>query len=91
MLAIPVGSYHIVTYPGIANILSLLIATRKFQVIFDSEGGDFFRIVLLDREVKFQLSPNGLYYFDVADRENGVRLLNTVSENREGFTRREYP
>ena len=23
-------------------------------------------------------------------RENGVLLLNTVSENREGFTRREY-
>ena len=47
-------------------------------------------MVLPDREVKFQLSPNGLYYFHAADRENGVLLLNTVSENREGFTRREY-
>ena len=44
---------------------------------------------LLDREVKFQLSPNMLYYFDAADRENSVLLLNTVLENREGFTRRE--
>ena len=35
---------------------------------------------LLDREVIFQLSPNGLYYFDVADRENSVLLLNMVSE-----------
>ena len=41
-----------------------------------------FRMVLPDREVKFQLSPNGLNYFDVADRENRVLLLNTVSENR---------
>ena len=47
-------------------------------------------MVLPDREIRFQLSPNGLYYFDVADREKGVLLLNTVSENREGFTRREY-
>ena len=47
-------------------------------------------MVLPDREVRFQLSPNGLYYFDSADRENIVLSLNTVSENREGFTRREY-
>ena len=75
---------------GIANILSMLRVTKKFRVIFDSEGGNFFRMVLPDREVKFQLSPNRLYYFDAADRENGFLLLNTVSENREGFTRREY-
>ena len=75
---------------GIANILSMSRATKKFRVIFDSEGGNFFRMVLPDREVKFQLIPNGLYYFDASDRESGVLLLNTVSEKREGFTRREY-
>ena len=47
-------------------------------------------MVLPDREVRFQLSPNGSYYFDAAERENIVLLLNTVSENREGFTWREY-
>ena len=47
-------------------------------------------MVLSDREVRFQLSPNGIYYFDATDRENIVLLLNTVSENREGFTHREY-
>ena len=40
--------------------------------------------------MRFQLSPNGLYYFDVVDMENGVLLLNTVSENWGGFTRRYY-
>ena len=75
---------------GIVNILSMLRATKKFRVIFDSEGGNCFRMVLPDREVKFQLSTNGLYYFDAADRENSVLLLNTVLENREGFTWREY-
>ena len=42
-------------------------------------------MVLPDREVKFQLSPNRLYYFDTADRENSVLLLNTVSDYRERF------
>ena len=64
--------------------------TKKFRVIFDSEGGNFFRMVLPDRKVKFQLSPNRLYYFYAADRENGVLLLKMVSENREGLTQREY-
>ena len=47
-------------------------------------------MVFPDREVRFNLSPNGLYYFDAADRENRILLLNTVSENREGFTRRDF-
>ena len=51
-------------------------------MILDSEGRNVFRMVLPDREVKFQLSPNGLYYFDAEDRENSVLLLNKVSENR---------
>ena len=75
---------------GISNIMSMLRATKKFRVIFESLGRNFFRMVLPDREVKYQISPNGLYFFDAADRENGVLLLNMVSENRERFTRREY-
>ena len=47
-------------------------------------------MVLPDREVRFQLSHRGLYYFDAAERDNSVLLLNTVSDNREGFTRRDY-
>ena len=65
-------------------------ATEKFRVIFDSEGGKIFRMVLPDREARFQLSPNGLYYFYAADKENIVILLNTLLENRKGFTWREY-
>ena len=47
-------------------------------------------MVLPDREIRFHLSPNGMYYFNTAERESSVLLLNTVSDNREGFTRREY-
>ena len=44
---------------GIANILSMSRATMKFRVVFDIEGR-IFRIVLLDRKVRFQLSPHGI-------------------------------
>ena len=47
-------------------------------------------MVFLDRGVSFQLSPNGMYYLDTADRDNIILLISTVSENQEGFTRREY-
>ena len=73
----------------ISKILSMSRATRKFTVFFNIEGRIFFSMVILDREVSFHLSPNGLYYFDAADRENSALLLNTVSENQEWFTRRE--
>ena len=66
----------------ISNILSMSRVTKKFRVIFDSEGGNLFRMVLPATEVTFQLSPNGLYYFRAAYRDNSVILLNTVSENK---------
>ena len=63
--------------------------TKKFWVVFDSKGGSCFRMVLPDRSVRFQIVPNGLYYFGALDRANNVLLLNTVSENQEEFMRRE--
>ena len=44
-------------------------------------------MVLPDREVRFQLIPNGMSYFNAADRESIVLLLNAVLDNRKGFTR----
>ena len=43
-------------------------------------------MVLPDREVIFQLIPNGMYYFNATDRESSVLILNTAPENGEGFT-----
>ena len=76
--------------PGIINILLILRAKKKFWVGIYSKGGGGFRMVIPDRKVRFQLSPNRLYYFDSADRDNSVLLLNTVSEYREGVMRRGY-
>ena len=62
--------------------------TRKHQVVFDSKGMNFFRMVLPNWEVRLQISPNGIYCFDAAYRENNVLLINTVTENQEGFMQR---
>ena len=64
---------------GISNILSMSRVKRKYQVVFDSEGGKFFSMIIPDREIIFQMSPKGLYYFDATYRENSVLLLNTVA------------
>ena len=42
----------------IANILSMLRVTRKYQVVLNSEGGNFFRMILPDKKVRFQLIPS---------------------------------
>ena len=64
---------------GIANFLLMLRTTNKFRVVFDRKGGNCFRMVLPERGVGFKLSPNGIYNFNVRDREIIVLLLNTVS------------
>ena len=38
---------------GIANILLMLTGTKKFRVVSDSEVANYFRMVLLDKEVRF--------------------------------------
>ena len=52
----------------------------------DSDGGNFFRMMLTNQEIQFQLIPNVLYYFDAVDWENNMLLLKTGADNREGFT-----
>ena len=56
------GYGHVCYKPtGIANTLSMSMATKKFRVVFDSKGRNCFRMVLPESEVRFQLIPNGLY------------------------------
>ena len=73
---------------AITNILSLSGATRKYRVVFDSESGNCFWMMLPGREVVFNMLMNGLYYHDTVDC--AIVLFNTVAENCEGFTCREF-
>ena len=46
---------------SIKNILSLSYATRRYQVVFDSEDGNCFSIMLPWRKVVLNMSTNRLY------------------------------
>ena len=63
---------------GIANTLSMSRVTKKFRVLFDSEGSNF-QDVPTGQVSQVQLSPNGLYYFEAVGRESIVLLINKVS------------
>ena len=63
---------------------------RKYQVVFICEGRNYFRMVLPDREIRFQLIPNRLYYFNAIDWENTVLFFNMVTDNMEVFMWQEY-
>ena len=61
------------------NILYLSCATRKYQVIFDSEDENCFRVMFPGKEDVLNMLTNGLYYHGNLDR--AIVLINTVSEN----------
>ena len=72
---------------AIANILSLSRATRKYRVVFNSEAGNFFRMMLPGRDFVFNVLTNYPYYHNTVDR--AIVIVNTVVENRKGFTRQD--
>jgi hypothetical protein len=73
---------------GIANILSMSLMSKRFPVRYDSASGDQFIVSKPDKDVIFSASKSGLYYHDTTNR--AVVLVNTVKQNKEGFTEREF-
>ena len=80
---------------GIANIISLSKATeRGYHVTFDSSEGNAFHLHKSDGTVRvFKQSPKGLYYIDTKEDTCGhydVNLVNTVEDNRNKYSQRDY-
>jgi hypothetical protein len=73
---------------GIANILSLAKVKERYPVRYDSEGGNQFIVVQPKKQVVFKQSSSGLYFHDTTNR--AVVMVNTVSDNREGYTNRAF-
>jgi len=71
---------------AITNILCMSNVKKLYRVTFDSEGVDRFTIHKPGRQVNFDCSEKGLYYHDF-DNCN-ITLVNTVQENRQGYTNR---
>jgi hypothetical protein len=80
---------------AIANILSLSQVKRKFPITYNSKNGKEFHVIKPDKHVVFKESESGLYYHDTTNRAylvlNADKMaLDTVRNNREGFTDRDY-
>jgi hypothetical protein len=68
--------------------MSLLNVKEKYPVQYDSGTGNEFGVTKPDKDVVFRQSPAGLYYHDTGDR--AFAMVNTIKENHEGFTSREF-
>jgi hypothetical protein len=80
---------------AIANILSLSQVKRKFPIAYDSKNVNEFHVVKPEKYVLFKESKSGLYYHDTTNRAfimlNADKMaVDTVRNNREGFTDRAY-
>jgi hypothetical protein len=64
------------------------LVKNKFPVKYDSAKGDHFVVIKPDKDVIFSGSPIGRYYHDTTNR--AVVMVNTVKQNREGFTDRGF-
>jgi hypothetical protein len=74
---------------GIANILSLNKVEEKYLVTYNSRDGNAFVVHKDDGSLQtFQQSPRGLFYMGTA--KTGTLLVNTVAENKNKYTNRDY-
>jgi hypothetical protein len=77
---------------AIANIFGLSDLKKKHRITFDSEKEDAFIVHTDKGNVKFKCNPEGLYTFKVSNNylKMESRLINTVKENRVGYTQRQF-
>ena len=67
-----------------ANVVSLSNVMKKHRVAFNSTEDGAFCVHKPDCIVKFQCSNKGSFYHDTQERD--LMSLNTVDENKAGFS-----
>jgi hypothetical protein len=78
-------------YPdGVANILSLSrVCEAGYKVVYDSTNGNKFMVSKPGGTImQFNQSAQGLFYIDTKD--NGMVFINTVADNKNKYTNRDY-
>jgi hypothetical protein len=91
---VDVPGYGTVWYDktAIANIFGLSKLKKKHRVTYSSEKEDAFIVHMNDNTLRFECNPEGLYTYKVSDEylKKQSHLINTVKENREGYTQRQF-
>jgi hypothetical protein len=77
---------------AIANIFGLPKLKKKHRVTYDSEKEDAFIVYMNKDTLKFECNAEGLYTYKVSDEylKKQSHLINTVKENRVGYTQRQF-
>jgi hypothetical protein len=77
---------------AIANIFGLSELEKKHRVTYDSEKEDSFIVHMNKDTLKFECNPEGQYTYKVSDEylKKQSHLINTVKENRVGYTQRQF-
>jgi hypothetical protein len=77
---------------AIANIFRLSELKKKHRVTYDSEKEDALIVHMKKDTLKFEYNPKGLYTYKVSDKylKKQSHLINTVKENRVGYTQRQF-
>jgi hypothetical protein len=73
---------------AIANILLLARVKERYPVRYDSDEENQFVVVQPHKQIVFQQNDPGLYYHGTTNR--AMVMVNTVGNNREGFTNGAY-
>jgi hypothetical protein len=65
---------------------------KKHRLTYDSEKEDAFIVHMNNNTLKFECNPKGLYTYKVSDEylKKQSHLINTVKENRVGYTQRQF-
>jgi hypothetical protein len=89
-----VPGYGVVWYDktAIANIFGLSKLKKKHRVTYDTEKEDAFIVHMNNNTLKFECNPEGLYAYKVSNEylKKQSHLINTVKENRVGYTQRQF-
>jgi hypothetical protein len=77
---------------AIKNIFGLSELKKKHRATYDSEKEDTFIVHMNNDTLKFKCNPKGLYTYKVSDEyfKKQCHLINTVKENRVGYTQRQF-
>jgi len=77
---------------AITNIMALSNMIQQYRVTYDSDEQMFVvhRETTGKPDMHFRMHPSGLHYYDPRDEAvDELAFLDTVSENKEGFTKRQ--
>ena len=69
---------------------------KKHRITYNSEKEDAFLVHMVDKIVKFDCNPEGLYHYEVPKKyiediaKNTSLLISTVSKNQMGYMQRQF-